>query len=137
MASFVLKDAEVVVNAQDLSIYVLSVTLNYNGDMEDASAMGTNSRIRLSGLIDWSVDVTFKQDFAASAVDATLFSLVGGDAVTITVMANKTTGVGATNPRFSGSAVLESYTPIAGGVGELSKATASFQSSGDLSRLVA
>lgn len=137
MPAFVLKDAEVVVDGQDLSSNVLSVTLNYNGDMQDASAMGTNARIRLSGLIDWSVDLTFKQDFAASSVDDTLFALIGGLAVTITVMADLTAGVGATNPRFSGSAVLESYTPLSGGVGELAQVTATFQSSGDLSRLVA
>ncbi len=137
MSAFILKDAEVIINAVDLSDHVLSVTVNYNGEIEDETSMGDNSRVRLSGLIDWSIDVTFKQDFEAASVDATLFSLVGAAAVAVSAMANKTLGVGATNPRFEGNAILETYQPLAGAVGELSKVTASFKSSGDLTRAVA
>ena len=137
MSAFVLKDAEVVVNSVDLSDHVLSVTVNYNGEIEDETAMGDFARVRLSGLIDWSVDLTFKQDYAAGEVDATLFTLVGAAAFPITVMADLTAGVGATNPRFEGNVVLETYQPLAGAIGELAKVTASFKSSGDLTRATA
>lgn len=137
MAAFVLTDAEIIINAVDLSDHVLSVTVNYNGEIEDETAMGDTSRVRLSGLIDWSFDITFKQDFDAASVDDTLFTLVGAAAVAISAMANKTAGVGVTNPKFSGNAILETYQPLAGAVGELSKVTASFKSSGALTRATA
>ena len=137
MAAFVLTDAEIVINAVDLSDHVQSATLNYAAEMVDQSVMGDLTRTNLAGLKVWSLDVTFKQDFASGSVDATLFTLVGAAAFTVTFMSNKTDGIGVTNPRFSGSAVLETYPPIAGGIGELSVVTASFQAAGILSRLTA
>ncbi len=137
MASFVLKDAEVFINAVELSDRVTAVTLNYEADLQEETAMGDFTRIRLAGLLDWSIDVTFKQDFAASEVDATLFPLIGAAAFTVTVMADKTAGVGATNPKYSGSAVLATYPPFGNAIGELATSTANFQAAGTLSRLVA
>lgn len=137
MASFVLLDAEVVINGVDLSDHAQQVSLEYRGELQDETAMGDTTRKRLSGLKDWSLNVTFKSDFAAGKVDATLFSLIGGAAVTVTTMANKTAGVSATNPRFSGSAVLENYTPIGGQVGALATTAVVFRASGTLSRLTA
>lgn len=134
MAKLVLTDAEVVVNSVDLSDHVSSVTLNYSAELQDETAMGDGTRQRLAGLKDWSVEVTFQQDFSSGEVDATLFSLIGAAAFTVTVMANKTAGVGVTNPRYSGSCVLESYPPFSNTIGELATATVTFQAAGTLSR---
>ena len=87
----------------------------------------------LAGLLNWSIDVEFLQDFASAKVDATLFTLVGAAAFTVTV--KPTSGsVSATNPSFSGSAVLESYPPMSGSVGDLETASATFRSAGTLTR---
>jgi len=137
MAHFILNDAEVVINTVDLSDHVTSVRVNYAAELSDASAMGDDTRERLAGIKDWSMEVEFKQDFAAGEVDATLFTLVGAAAFTITAMADKSLGVSATNPKFSGSAVLESYPPLDGSFGDLAKVTGVFQSAGTLSRLTA
>lgn len=135
MGSFVLTDASVTINSVDLSDHVLSCTLDYSGDLQEETAMGDGTRKRLSGLKDWSLSVEFKQDFAASKVDATLFALIGGAAVPIIVIPVNDT-VSATNPSFSGNAVLESYPPIGNAIGELAQTTAVFQAAGDLSRNV-
>ena len=137
MAAFVFTDAEVVINSVDLSVHVMSVTLNYEGDLQEQTSMGDATRSRLSGLKDWSVEVGFKQDFAASKVDATLFSLIGAASVTVTVMADKSDGVSSTNPRYTGSAILGSYPPFGGSVGDLAVTTANFSAAGDLTRAVA
>ena len=136
MASFVFKDAEVFINAVDLSDHVTAVTLNYEADLQEETAMGDFTRIRLAGLLDWSLDVTFKQDFAASEVDVTLFGLVGAAAFAVTVMADLTAGVGATNPRYTGNVVLATYPPFGNAIGELATTTANFQAAGTLSRAV-
>ncbi len=137
MAAFVLVDAEIVINSVDLSDHVQSATINYAAEMADETAMGDLTRINLAGLLNWSLDVTFKQDFAVGSVDATLFSLVGAVAFTVTAKSKKADATSVTNPKFSGSAVLETYPPIAGGIGDLATVTATFQSAGSLSRLTA
>lgn len=137
MPAFVLTDAEVIINSIDLSDHVLSATLNYSGDLQEDTSMGDGSRTRLSGLKDWSLEVTFKQDYASGKVDATIFPLIGAAATAISFMPIKTGGVSATNPKFNGNAIPESYTPGGGAVGELAQTSVTFQGSGDLTRDVA
>jgi len=138
MATMVYTDAFVSINAVDLSDHVKSVTLTYEAEILYDTVMGTSgTRSSKPGLKNWTLEVNFLQDYAAANVDATLFPLVGAAAFTCIVRANKTAGVGATNPNFSGLAVLASYPPLTGEVGALGTATASFRSAGALSRLVA
>ena len=137
MPAFVFKDAEVIIAGVDLSDHVRSLTFNYSGELQDATSMGDNSRVRLSGLTDWSFDVTFKQDFDSGSVDATLFSLVGGAAIAMSVKPVKAVATGATNPKYNGNVVIENYPPLAGNIGDLAEIAASFASSGDLTRSVA
>lgn len=135
MAKFVLKDAEVIINGVDLSARSNSVTLDITPDLPEANTMGTFFKVRLAGLSDWTLSVTFTQDFSSGSVDATLFPLVGADPFTVTVMANLTNGVGVTNPRYSGTAVMGTYQPIQGTIGDTAFVNATFPSSGDLTRL--
>lgn len=138
MSSFVLRDAEVVINGVDLSDHVTSLTVNYGAELQDQTAMGDLSRRRDAGLIDWSMDVEFKQDFDSGSVDATLFALVGAaSAFTITAMANKTAGVSATNPRYSGTCHIEAYPPLDGTVGAANRTRCTFRSDSVLTRNVA
>jgi Flp pilus assembly protein TadG len=135
MASFVLTDASVVINAVDLSDHVQSVTVNYAAEMVDETAMGDDTRTNKGGLKNWSLDLQFKQDHAASNVDATLFPLVGS---TFTVTVKPTSAVvSATNPSYSGTGILESYAPVSGGVGDLATTSVTIQSAGTLSRATA
>lgn len=134
MAAFVFKDAVFFANSVDLTAFTQSVTLNYSAELQDASVMGVDTRINLAGLKDWSVDVTFTQDFAAAAVDATLFSLVGAAAFPITIKPTSA-AISATNPEFQGTAVLGTYNPFGGTVGDLAAATVTFNpGGGDLVR---
>ncbi len=77
MAEFVFTDASVVINAVDLSDHVRQVTLNYSAELQDDTAMGDDTRSRIGGLKDWSMELEFNQDFAAAEIDVTLFPLVG------------------------------------------------------------
>ena len=97
--------------------------------------MGDSTRIRKGGLKDWSVDVNFHQDFAASQVDATLFSLVGATACIEIRPQNICSTVA--NPRYEGIGILESYNPVGGSVGALLDAPATWQSAADLTRTTA
>lgn len=132
MAKFVLTDASIVINAVDLSDHVESLTINYEAEAQDCTSMGDTTRAFLGGLKNWSMDVTFRQDYAASEVDVTLFGIVGSQ---ITVTAKPTSAaVSTTNPSYSGTALLTTYTPIGNAVGDLAAAPVSFVSAGALTR---
>ncbi len=134
MAKFVLTDAYVSINGNDLSDHVSQVTINYSADMQDDTTMGQTSHVRLGGLKDWSVDVEFHQDFAAAALDSILFPLVGVN-FPVVIRPVKGTAVGTSNPNYSGTAILESYKPLGGSVGDLAKTNITVPGSGTLSRL--
>ena len=65
-----------------------------------------------------------------------LFGLVGGNKVFVQVTADGA-AVSATNPLYSGLAVLQDYSPLSGSVGELSTTPANFMASGPLTRVTA
>ncbi len=133
MAEIVFTNGHLTVNAVDLSCFVRSMTLNYSAEILDKTDMCDDTRSKIAGLRDWSLEVEFNQDFAAGAVDATLFSLVGAATFAIAVRADQG-ATSATNPEFQGNALLESYDPIAGAVGELLTVPASFPGNGTLTR---
>lgn len=132
MATFVLTDASVTINSVDLSDHVRSVTMSYEAESVDDTNMADTTRINTGGLLNYGVEVEFSQDFAASEVDATLFSLVGS--TTTVVIKPTSSAVSSTNPSFSGTMLLTSYTPVTGTVGDLATATASFVPAGALTR---
>jgi hypothetical protein len=133
MGKFVWKTPHITVDSTDLSDHIESITVNYSAEVVDTTSSGDGTRTKLAGLKDWNVNVTFKQDYAASKVDATLFDLVGAASFTIT-MKPTDAAVGAANPSFSGSALLESYTPMDGSVGAGATTSVTFQGTGTLAR---
>lgn len=134
MAVFVLTDASVTVNSVDLSDYVTAVTLNYETDSVEVTAMGATGHKFTGGLQNISLDVTFNQDFAASQVAATLDALVG---TTTTVVVKPTSAaVGATNPSYTiTDAFLAATQPVNGSVGDLATMSVSF-TGGSLAKAV-
>jgi hypothetical protein len=135
MATLVYTNAKIEVNGVDLSAHASEVSLNYASEMQDETAMGDDTRIRKGGLKDWSVDVTFHQDFAAAKVDATLFSVVG----TTVCVELRPQNICSTviNPTYSGIGIIESYNPLGGAVGALLDAPVTIQSASTLARATA
>lgn len=135
MASFAFTDARVEVNSVVLSTFVRSVTLNVEAEDLEDTAMGDTYRSRIGGLKDWSVDIEFNQDFAAAAVDVTLFALLG------TVVAVKvrptSAAISTTNPEYSGNVLISEYNPLDGSVGDLATTSVSWPGAGTLSRATA
>lgn len=134
MGTFVLTDADLSVGGVDLSDHVESLTINYEAESVDDTVMSDDTRSMAGGLKVWSMDVVFKQDFAASKVDATLFSAVG---TVVELIAKPTSdAVSATNPSFTGDALIQSYPPISGTVGDHATTNVTFSSAGTLARAV-
>ena len=131
-------DAEVTVNSVDLSSFVRSVTLDVNNEILDATAMGDFTRVKISGMKDWSCSVEFYQSYYTAEVDATLWPLNdAGTSFTITVMPDKTAGVSTENPKYTGDVILPTYQPIAGAHNDVLASTVSFESNSALTRVTA
>ena len=132
MAHRVFTDAFLSINGVDLSDHVESVTLTYSAELVDDTTMGDTTRTRIGGLLDWSISADLAQDLAASEVNATLFSLVGSTFAVI-LRADNSEGVGAANPNFTGTGILESYIPVGGSIGERLNTSITIQAAGALS----
>jgi hypothetical protein len=106
MAQLVYTDAMVFINGIDLSNHVRQLTLTYEAEMLDNTAMGT------------------------SGTRSTLFPLIGAAAFPIRVKPVNASAISATNPEYQGNAVLESYPPLTGEVGALAMCSAQFRAGG-------
>jgi hypothetical protein len=125
----VLTNAQVTVNGVDLSNHVDSVEVQTNVDDVDITAMGASAHQHAPGLRNDKITINFLQDFAASSVDATLFPLLGNTGFTVKVVPVNTT-VSTTNPSYTATCVLFTYSPLSGKVGERSDTSVEFQATG-------
>jgi hypothetical protein len=125
MAQLVLTNASITINSVDLSDRANSVTLTYEVDSVEVTAFGDSGHKFAGGLQNISCEVSFQQDFAASEVEATIYSLVG---TTTTVVVKPTSGaVSATNPSYTiSNTFLGAHTPVMGAVGELAMTELTF-----------
>ena len=136
MATRVLTDAYVSWHSQDLSDHVRSVTLTYNAELVDDTAMGDTTRSRAGGLKDWSCDIEFYADEASNKVQQLFFADLGS-AQTLIVRPDNSEGVGATNPNYTGSGIADTIPLVAGAVGEMQMAPVHIVAAGALARAVA
>lgn len=124
MASFTMTDCRVEINSVNMSGFCTSVTLSVEVDDQEDTAFGDSYRSRLGGLKDFTVDIDFNADFAASAVDATVWPLLG---TTTTVKVRATTAaISATNPEYVGTVLVSEYSPLDGGVGDVATTSVSW-----------
>lgn len=134
MAVYTFVNGHLSVGGVDLSDHVKSMTLDTGAEVKDKSAMGVNTRSNIAGLNTWGLAVTFNQDFAAGEVDATLSALFGPNLTAALVIRPDAAPQSPTNPEYTGDAVISSYQPIGGSVGDLAVAPVTFVAAGDLTR---
>jgi hypothetical protein len=118
MAVFLNNKVGVKVNSVDLSDHVTSVTLNRSFDELEVSAMGDLGHKFVKGLESSSVSISFLNDTASSKTLATL-QAAWGTSVTVVLLQDKDTAVGATNPLYTMTCLINNTTDINGAVGDL------------------
>lgn len=132
MAKIVLTDVSVTVNSVNLSDHIASVTLTTDVAEVATTAFGDTAVTRVGGLKDNSVQIEFHQDFAASNVEATVYPLIGS--TTTVVVKPTSSAVGATNPSYTFSALVSSWSPVAGSVGDLATVSVTWPISGAITK---
>ena len=84
------------------------------------------------GLESFEVSITFNQDYDAAKIDEIMWAL--RRSVATFAGRAKQSAVTSSNPQYSGSFVINSWTPIAGSVGDVGEVDVSFPGSGPLVR---
>lgn len=136
MAVLALTSCSVTINSVDMSQYVAGVEVSVDSaelDTTDFASGGWKEVI--GGLKSGNVRVRFNQDYASTTVDDRLFALFG----TVTAFAIRPTSasVGATNPEYQFSALINSLSPVAGNVGDLATLEHTWPISGAVTRATA
>ena len=121
-----LSNATVAIGAVDVSDQCQSVTLTTGYDQLETTAMGSNGRSYTKGLQTVDVTLTMFNSYGAGEIEATLYDVVGDDAVTLVISPSGTTE-SASNPEYTiTGAFLANFTPINSTVGELSMVNVTF-----------
>jgi hypothetical protein len=132
MAKFAATDYKVTINGTNFSTNLNSVELALESDSLETTAFGGTFRESIGGLKSGSLTLQFMQDFGASSVDATLFPLLNTLA---TVVIAPTSGtVTATNPSYTATCLVNSYTPFASSVGDIATLSVTWPTSGTIGR---
>lgn len=132
MAELVFKDAFFSIDGVNLSSYLREVRFSYGSRTDDKTASGDGTFLEIGTLLEWSFELVFNQDFAESAVDATLFPKVGKDVSISFKPVNAATS--SSNPNFTGTAVLKDYPPFTATVGSVVRTTVTLRPASTLVR---
>jgi hypothetical protein len=136
MAIFVATDFSVSINGSTaLASYLTQVELKVSANDITTTAFGSTYVTRVAGLKEGSLTLQFNQDYAASAVDAVLFPLLGSNATV--VIKPTTSAVSSANPSYSAVCLVNDLTPISGQIGDLSTFSVTWPTNGTVTRAVA
>lgn len=133
--AIVITNANVSIGGVDLSSHITKVTLSTSRAEIETTTFGNTAKRRVAGLADSSVAIDFNQDFAAAAVEATLYPLLGSTAQVI-VKPNGT-ATGTANPSYTFSALVTEWMPLDAQVGELAAASITWPIDGTIAKATA
>lgn len=123
-------DAVVEIAGVDLSDHVEAVTLDESYDALETTAMGDTHRTRQKGLGDFSLAITWQQDYDAAEVHVTI-QPINGDVATFAVK-HSSAATSTTNEQWSGSVFISEYTYLPAQIGNLATFQTTWAGSGAL-----
>ena len=133
MSKFVVTATKVTLNGTDVSSSCARAELVINAAEVDVTDFGSAGWTEvIGGLKSGSVSLDFHSDFGVGAVSA-LFQDLVGSVGTVVLVANNGTAASATTPEYTASVLINSFTPVAGAVGDLSTFSVTFPTSGAVS----
>lgn len=141
MATLILDDAHISIAGNDLSDHANSVTLEYTYDEVEDSNFGDNThQFMPDSLQNWTLNVTFAQDYASGSVSEILWNNAGKSVAL--VLRPKSSAVATDNPEYTADGIIINPGALIGGsVGERATAEVTIRPSStgspDLSRATA
>lgn len=133
MAKFVVTGTQVTVNGTDVSSSCARAELVINAAEVSTTDFGSGGWTEvIGGLKSGTVSLDFHSDFGVSGV-SDLFADLVGTIGTVTIITSNGTAASATTPEYTAEVLINSFTPVAGAVGDLSTFSVSFPTSGVVS----
>lgn len=137
MGKFIIKLTAMKVGGVEISDHCREITVSLSAPPVDVKAMGSAGREVVQGLREDEFSITAYSDFAANSIDQIMWPhFSAGTPVLIEAWPSGTVS-SATNPRYSGSAILTEYQPIAGEVGDAAMTPLTFPVNGLVQRATA
>lgn len=133
MAKIVLLSTFLSLNGVDRSTWCNKAELSVEVEEKDVttfSSGGWNEFI--GGLKSGELNLEFKQDFADGLLDDTLWALLG--TVVAFEIRPTSSAVGVSNPKYTGSVLINGWNPVEGGVGDEATVSVSFPTTGTITR---
>ena len=134
MTKQVLLACHVDIDSNDVTDNVSKAEVDDTFEDKDTTTYGDDGKkTRLAGLEDGNFPVTFKNDFAAAALDSIMWAL-RRQLVTVNVWPDKDAVVSSANPRYSATILINAWKPISGNVGDVAEVDVTFPVSGGWNR---
>lgn len=136
MAKKVLLDCFISINGVDYSNNTSKVELDDSFETKESTTHGSGgAKENLAGLEEGTIKVTFKNDFAAGAIDGQMWAL-RRQVVPFEVRPSQVV-VGVNNPKYTGNILINGWTPLSGSVGDLAEVDVDYPLSGAMARATA
>jgi hypothetical protein len=134
VAVFVAQDFKTTLNGTNVSSWLTHTELSFEVNDVETTTFGNTWRTRVAGLKTGTVNLQFNQDFGASAVDATIYPLLG--TVGTIVITPTSTAVSSTNPAYTATVLINAY-GVQGNIGDLSTVSVTWPITGTVTRATA
>jgi len=133
LAKFIATGTKVSLNGSDISSSCARAELVINAAEVTTTDFGSAGWTEvIGGLKSGQVSLDFHSDFGSGAVSALFQDLVGTIGTVVLIAANGT-AASATTPSYTAEVLVNSFTPIAGAVGDLSTFSVTFPTTGEVS----
>jgi hypothetical protein len=133
VTKIVLLDAQFSVANNDLTDYTKKIELSDEFEAKGTTTFGSGgAEENEGGLEKFEISVTFVQDYDDNGLDEIMWALRRSK-VTFACRAQED-AVSASNPQYSGSAVITKWVPLAGAVGDVAEVDVTWPGSGPLAR---
>lgn len=133
MAKTVITAEYVAINGTDISAYLKKGELSLESDAQDSTTFSSAGwKEFLGGLKSGDLSLNYLNDVAAAALDSIMWALFG-TVVTFEVRVSNA-AVGASNPKYTGSVLVQGWKPVGGSVGDINAADVSYPTSGAVTR---
>lgn len=134
MAKKVLLDAQLSINGTDLTDWCSKVEVEDQFEEKETTTHGSGgAKEYLAGLESGTVSITFKNDYTAGQLDDIMWAL-RRQVVSFAARADGD-AVSANNPQYQGDILINSWTPLAGSVGDVAEVEVQYPLSGPLDRV--
>ena len=121
MAKLVLTNPYIEIDAADLSDHISSISLGTTYDLFETTQVGDIAKNFVGGLENNTLGLEIQQDFASNEVEAIIYPNRG---LLVNCKVRPTAAVrSATNPEYTFQVLVSEWTPLNGGIGELSTIT--------------